>query len=164
MRASACDRDPRSSARARRRSAGRRARRRRPGRALLVDLAEARVELDLLVRVLGRRRARCSSTPASSGHCSSDAVDAIEVGERVRFLRRDGEDVAVGLLGLGDVARALPRTRAPGACRSRPACRRRCPRGRARRRRRWRAAPSRRRACWRGARSLRPCARRAGPP
>ena len=69
----------------------------------LVDLAETRVELDELEIVRRRLDAHLEDL-REIGPPFDREIDAIEVRERLRVVRVDGEDVFVRLLGFVDVA------------------------------------------------------------
>ena len=71
--------------------------------ACLVELSQARVELDELQRVGRRLDAHLEDLRELRPRLERE-VDAIEVGERLDVERLDAEDVLVRLLGLLDVA------------------------------------------------------------
>ncbi len=70
--------------------------------ARLVELAEARVEVDEIERVGGRLDAHLEDLRELGPRLDRE-VDAIEVREGLGVLAVDAEDVLVRLLGLGDV-------------------------------------------------------------
>ena len=70
--------------------------------ALLVDLTQATVEVDLVERLFSRNGALFQHA-GQLGPLLERAVNAIEVRERVLLVRFDRQDVAIRLFGLGHV-------------------------------------------------------------